>query len=698
MKVRILATLALSIALTVTARAALTTNNWISGSGKWEDGGSWDQGAPSSSDAVNLIANITFPAGGGTTTIDAATWAFFPTLTISNLVVANASSHGSVSAHTLALNNLNDAFGTNKRLTVLNALTITSGGAVTITNSVLRVGPPGTLSVDGTLLLNTGSLIATNVGLALITNIVGNAGVGQMTVLGGNWQAADVHVGEQAGSSGTLHIAGGTNILGSVILGYLAGSTGTVWMTGGELVTTNSGSGLRVGGGFGGGFGTMVISNGIWRTGTTYVGPGKLTVAGGSVFVTADFSINSASVLFDGGSINLFAPFLVNDGDLTVSNGSVVSTSYISMALASTAHLAGGTNNIDELDIGSAPGATGTVWMTNGKWDAFIIDIGDRAFGQMTISNGMLFVGNTMRVGGGPGSRGQLLVAGGRCRSVFHSVGSMPGATGSVCVTGGQLDNENTLATVGEFGVGELTVSNGLWSTGTLRVGFQPGAIGTVKLFGGTSTVATVSAILGNFDCTATGTVMVAGGQFFVTNEAYDATLEIRSGALELDAGTFAVDRIVMTNACGQLIHTGGTLVYGSAVLDPNRDDDGDRISNGYEQSHGLDPLNPADANLDSDGDGFTNLQEFQAGTDATNSASFFGITSITRVSTNIVITWMTGPSKTNALERSIAGNISTNFVPIYSVTNTTGTPLSFTDLGAATNFPARFYRVRLVP
>jgi hypothetical protein len=43
-------------------------------------------------------------------------------------------------------------------------------------------------------------------------------------------------------------------------------------------------------------------------------------------------------------------------------------------------------------------------------------------------------------------------------------------------------------------------------------------------------------------------------------------------------------------------------------------------------------------------------------------------------------------------------GNCSKNFADIFTVTNTVGTTTNYLDIGAATNIPARYYRVRLVP
>src|SRR5262249_40049058 len=159
-------------------------------------------------------------------------------------------------------------------------------------------------------------------------------------------------------------------------------------------------------------------------------------------------------------------------------------------------------------------------------------------------------------------------------------------------------------------------------------------------------------------------------------------------------------DVLYVTNSCGRFIATPGTYIIGSIIVSANLDADGDGIPNAWELAYGFDRLNPADANQDSDGDGFTNLQEYQAGTDPSNSASFLGITSITPVSSDILITWKTGIGKTNALERGsgASGSYSNNFTTIFTVTNAVGTTTNYLDLGAATNSPALYYRVRLVP
>jgi hypothetical protein len=67
-----------------------------------------------------------------------------------------------------------------------------------------------------------------------------------------------------------------------------------------------------------------------------------------------------------------------------------------------------------------------------------------------------------------------------------------------------------------------------------------------------------------------------------------------------------------------------------------------------------------------------------------------------------VLVTWMTGIGKTNALQWTGGtgnGSFATNnFANLFIVTNTVGTTTNYLDVGGATNKPARYYRVRLVP
>ena len=106
-----------------------------------------------------------------------------------------------------------------------------------------------------------------------------------------------------------------------------------------------------------------------------------------------------------------------------------------------------------------------------------------------------------------------------------------------------------------------------------------------------------------------------------------------------------------MTNTCSSLVHTGGTLIVGNVILDPNA----------------------------------------------------FRIVSVTPQSNNVLVSWLMAPGATNALQASNGttnGSYTSNtFTDIFIVTNntTTGTLTNFLDLGAATN-QSRYYRARLSP
>ncbi len=109
-----------------------------------------------------------------------------------------------------------------------------------------------------------------------------------------------------------------------------------------------------------------------------------------------------------------------------------------------------------------------------------------------------------------------------------------------------------------------------------------------------------------------------------------------------------------------------------------------------------------AGGDADPDGDGVSNTNEFLTGTDPTNSASSFHITSIVETGNDLFINWMTGIGRTNALQWTPGAGDGTyatdSFADLFTVTNAAGTATNYLDLGAATNVPARYYRVRLVP
>jgi PKD repeat protein len=111
-----------------------------------------------------------------------------------------------------------------------------------------------------------------------------------------------------------------------------------------------------------------------------------------------------------------------------------------------------------------------------------------------------------------------------------------------------------------------------------------------------------------------------------------------------------------------------------------------------------------AAATADPDGDGQNNLAEFLAGTDPTDSTSAFRIISVAREGNNVRVTWNTGGGTTNVLQATVGdeyGGYTNAFVDLNEPIIIPGTGDATTnsvDTGGATNCPARYYRVRLVP
>jgi PKD repeat protein len=112
-----------------------------------------------------------------------------------------------------------------------------------------------------------------------------------------------------------------------------------------------------------------------------------------------------------------------------------------------------------------------------------------------------------------------------------------------------------------------------------------------------------------------------------------------------------------------------------------------------------------AEADADPLGKGMSNTNQFLAGLNPTNPASVFRITSVAADSSNnVLITWSTAGVRTNAVQAASGdaeGSYTNAFddigglivLPVAGDATT-----NYIDIGGATNAPARYYRIRLVP
>ena len=672
-----------------TASIWTVTNSWInSGDGFWQDAANWSLSqAPTNIHSI-LITNDS----SKTVTIDATTsGSFSNTLTVSDVILSAPGGATNVL-------NLSNA-GTNTPLHVLHTLSVADGAVLHVTNSALSVDGlvDGVFSVDGSLVVNSNSLLVAGGGLyvGLNTNAFGSVlleggqlalpnlpsaigfyGSGQMIVSDGAVMTMttgavplatvkmdnSLLVGLGCGSQGALTVAAGNYIsssYGRLVVGMETGATGTVSVTGGNLVITNS-------------FITLIGGT----------GSGQLNLSGGT---------NTLGPTEIGG----------NPGS------------------AGTLTVAGGVNNVQgALFVGASLGATGVVWMTGGQliatnwttwafwpsqpttlnWTTYV---GLWGFGLVTVSNGN-WLGSAMIVGSQSNSHGTVTVAGGSVTLLSRLViGNWSNSLGAVNVAGGSLAVTNASIFIGNGGGGQMTISDGSALAGDVYVGFNTGSQGTLTVAGGVETISS-SLVIGNCASGAVGVVSMAGGNLYVTNAAHTAFIDVRNGQLVLSGGVLQADTLVMTNGCGVFIRSGGTLIVSNVVLDPNLSALGDGIPNGWKQQYGFDPLDPAVANADPDGDGMSNLQEYLAGTDPTNSDSALRITSIVPQGDDILITWSAVTNESYIVQvttNTLDGSFTNAFLDLATVAVPAAPPITETnylDVGALTNDWSRFYRIRL--
>ena len=177
------------------------------------------------------------------------------------------------------------------------------------------------------------------------------------------------------------------------------------------------------------------------------------------------------------------------------------------------------------------------------------------------------------------------------------------------------------------------------------------------------------------------------------------------------NAWTIIVDNIPGNDGIQQAIDIGGAgraraFYRVQLIQSPNpslTDSDGDGIPDSwmllyFGHATGL-ASDKSRATDDADGDGMSNFQEFLVGTNPTDSASAFRIVSVAREGNDVRVTWATAGGRTNVVQAvsNLSGTFS-NISPNIIITGSGDTMANYLDPGAATNRPALFYRIRLVP
>lgn len=381
-----------------------------------------------------------------------------------------------------------------------------------------------------------------------------------------------------AGGCGTLSIDMGQSVNSNIDLGcdavYVGDSgTGSLTISSGKTLTD---SGARIGNAAAA-VGTVTVSNAgsTWtNNGALYVGyqgSGELTVSAGGVVTNTDGYVGGqggssgrATVTGTGSHWNMSGNFWVGsngDGELTISDGGRV------------------TNNA--ASVGQAAGKTATVLVTgaNSTWtsNAYMnIGVWNTATGRLTVSGGGTVASANSRVGYFTGSTGIVTITGSGSTwtdSGEMRVGHNYGSTGRVTVeSGGKLETNNSslgydddpTATNDAVGTVTVTGSGSSWkSNGTLNVGHEGRGVLTLSNGGtlnssityigeqaGSSGTVTVSGSGTNWNNSSVATLGLAGTGTLTLTER---------GRLEVNGGT---GPLTIASIAGST----GTLVFGSAA------------------------------------------------------------------------------------------------------------------------------------
>jgi hypothetical protein len=537
-----------------------------------------------------------------------------------------------------------------------SAILITNAASVAITIDAITAS-------NYTSTLTIGSLTITPPSGSTETLYLVDTGVVALHILDGLTLGISI---DGSATGGSVLISTNSTLVVDGVLGGQLQDNGTMVIAGGVLITTNCS--LQVAPqtfSFFPSVGLFILSNGIAQARDVTVGiatvsgsSGMLEVLGGTMNLSASLTMGDGNGDPGGGNGNLL---VANEGRLVITNDltriesgtlTVTNASFLGETV-----LLGGFRSAGELVINQ-----GTVTLS-GELDVATGDVSD---GSVTLNGGMLVVTNDTVYLGSDSSNGHFTVLDGVFlgqavvlqRGGFLSIQGGTSILSSdlvlefdapVTVCGGQLIVTN--APIYIDGGLQCTVSGGSLAANTFDVGVGESANGALSVSGGSVTVS-AGITLGDCASNEVGQIFLSDGELIVTNRRTTGFIDVRNGQVNVSGGVLQVDRLVMTNTCSSLVHTAGTLIVGSVVLDPNA----------------------------------------------------FAITSIAREGSDFRITWLMAPGQINALQASCGGtngSYTTNgFTDIFIVTNntTTGTLTNYLDFGAATNFPSRFYRARLAP
>jgi hypothetical protein len=640
LKNKLLASIALGLALIASANAQ--TNSYIDGNGKWETSNSWSRSvAPSTNDMADVITTT----NSSTITIDSTTASSFPSaMTINNLTIG---------ANTLQLTNVSPAV-----FQILNQFVLTTGASLLNNGGIFTITGPaeidqGTLtSASGTTQFSSNLLVGSSVNSTGTINVTG----GQLVVTNGVIGIGDDGTTTNGFGVGTMTVTNGTVLASQILLGSCVGGVGTlniltngvINLVGSNAMLVADGTTVNITGG------SVVINNGSFACGVG--SPSAINMSGGTVscaFLNAGFN---------------------NVGTLTMSAGQITVSSTLIVG-------------------GSKPSGAGTVLMNGGKLIANVntTAIGDLGTGTLTLNSGSTATFHALVLGAN-GGIGRVYVMGGTLNVPASSI-TVDAGVCSLCpqvmipgsiIASSDIDTNGCSpnVTMGSNTIGQITISNGVVLAGSL-----------VMTNGDSSEFAFPGGTL------SSGGTVVSNNQLFLVGDGTDAaTFQLNGGVhsfannLEIaNNGTLSGCGTISGNAAfdngGKVLANCGTLTFTGIVTNNGTM----QAVNGNVLQFNGPVFNSGVIDIINGGPLIFSNTFSNSGT--VLDASSVVISSVARSNTDVIVKIQSYTGHTYQLE--ITPSLTpTNWTNSGTLQDGTGSMLSFTDTGGATNKPGRFYRI----
>src|ERR1017187_462576 len=200
-----------------------------------------------------------------------------------------------------------------------------------------------------------------------------------------------------------------------------------------------------------------------------------------------------------------------------------------------------------------------------------------------------------------------------------------------------------------------------------------------------------------SFTVVAGGSAPLSYQWYFNTNGTIAGATNFVFTLTNIQATNAGVYSVIVSNSVSSTNSSGATLTV-------NVPTNTDAFASWQSQYFGCTNCAEAAPAADPFGKGMSNTNQFLAGLNPTNPASALRIISAVQQGSDVLITWTTAVAHTNAVQATTGdgnGGYATNFTDISGPVIITGSgdaTTNYTDTGAATNSPSRYYRVRLVP